>query len=86
MLSAHSRNIINILKGINFFSSFWFSFTSKTLIFSLPAMVLHQKGNFMELVDPELLSEFSKEEATIITKVALLCINPSQHLGPSCLR
>ena len=72
MLSAHSRNIINILKGINFFSSFWFSFTSKTLIFSLQAMVLQQNGNLMELVDPELGSEFSKEEALIMIKVALI--------------
>uniref|UniRef100_A0A7N2LRK7 Uncharacterized protein n=1 Tax=Quercus lobata TaxID=97700 RepID=A0A7N2LRK7_QUELO len=45
-------------------------------------MVLHQKGNFMELVDPELGSEFSKEEATIIIKVALLCINPLPTLRP----
>ena len=83
MLSAHLRNIIIILKGINFFSSFWFSFTSKTLIFSLQAMVLQQNGNLMELVDPELGSEFSKEEATIIIKVALLCINPSPALRPT---
>ena len=36
----------------------------------------------MELVDPELGSEFSKEEATIIIKVALLCINPLPTLRP----
>ncbi|KAK4589488.1 hypothetical protein RGQ29_020173 [Quercus rubra] len=47
------------------------------------AMVLLQNGNLMELVDLELGSEFSKEEATIITKVALLCINPSPALRPT---
>ncbi|KAL4627282.1 hypothetical protein ACB092_05G156900 [Castanea dentata] len=47
------------------------------------AMVLQQKGNLMELVDPELGSEFSKEEAIIMTKVALLCINPSPTLRPT---
>ncbi|XP_050290162.1 probable leucine-rich repeat receptor-like serine/threonine-protein kinase At3g14840 [Quercus robur] len=47
------------------------------------AMVLQQNGNLMELVDPELGSEFSKEEATIIIKVALLCINPSPALRPT---
>ena len=46
-------------------------------------MVLLQNGNLMELVDLELGSEFSKEEATIITKVALLCINPSLALRPT---
>ena len=46
-------------------------------------MVLQQNGNLMELVDLELGSEFSKEEATIITKVALLCINPSPALRPT---
>ncbi|KAL0011458.1 hypothetical protein SO802_006566 [Lithocarpus litseifolius] len=47
------------------------------------AMVLQQKGNLMELVDPELGSEFSKEEAIIMIKVALLCINPSPALRPT---
>ena len=46
-------------------------------------MVLQQKGNLMELVDPELGSEFSKEEAIIMIKVALLCINPSAALRPT---
>ena len=46
-------------------------------------MVLQQKGNLMELVDPELGFEFSKEEALIIIKVALLCINPSPTLRPT---
>ncbi|KAF3954518.1 hypothetical protein CMV_020150 [Castanea mollissima] len=47
------------------------------------ALVLQQKGNLMELVDPELGSEFSKEEAIIMIKVALLCINPSPTLRPT---
>ena len=46
-------------------------------------MVLQQNGNLMELVDPELGSEFSKEEAIIMIKVALLCINPSAALRPT---
>ena len=51
--------------------------------FSLQAMVLQRKGNLMELVDPELGSELSKEEAIIMIKVALLCINPSAALRPT---
>ena len=46
-------------------------------------MVLQQKGNLMELVDPELGSELSKEEAIIMIKVALLCINPSAARRPT---
>ena len=46
-------------------------------------MVLQRKGNLMELVDPELGSELSKEEAIIMIKVALLCINPSAALRPT---
>ena len=37
----------------------------------------------MELVDPELGTEFSKEEALRMIKVALLCINPSPALRPT---
>ena len=37
----------------------------------------------MQLVDPKLGSEFSKEEAIIMIKVALLCINPSLALRPT---
>ena len=36
----------------------------------------------MELVDPELGSDFSKEEALRMIKVALLCTNPSPVLRP----
>jgi hypothetical protein len=37
----------------------------------------------MELVDPKLGSNFSKEEAVRIIKVALLCTNPSPALRPT---
>ncbi|KAL4627315.1 hypothetical protein ACB092_05G157700 [Castanea dentata] len=47
------------------------------------AIILHQKGNMMELVDPELGTEFSKEEALRMIKVAFLCINPSPALRPT---
>jgi hypothetical protein len=36
----------------------------------------------MELVDPKLGSEFNKEEAVRMIKVALLCTNPSPALRP----
>ncbi|CAI9760143.1 unnamed protein product [Fraxinus pennsylvanica] len=47
------------------------------------AMVLQNKGRFMELVDPRLSSNFDKEEAERMTKVALLCTNPSPALRPT---
>ena len=37
----------------------------------------------MELVDPNLGSNFSKEESLRILKVALLCTNPSPALRPT---
>ncbi|KAM3748545.1 hypothetical protein ACB098_05G117600 [Castanea mollissima] len=46
------------------------------------AIVLQQRGDLMELVDPELGSDFSKEEALRMIKVALLCTNPSPVLRP----
>ena len=46
-------------------------------------MVLQQKGKLMELVDPKLGFEFNKEEAIIMIKVALLCINPSLAHRPT---
>ncbi|KAM4101020.1 hypothetical protein ACJW30_05G112000 [Castanea mollissima] len=49
------------------------------------AMALQQKRNLMELVDPELGTEFGKEEATIIIKVALLCIRPTMTAVVSML-
>ncbi|XP_030967701.1 probable leucine-rich repeat receptor-like serine/threonine-protein kinase At3g14840 [Quercus lobata] len=47
------------------------------------AIVLQQKGNLMELVDPELGSEFSKKEVIRMIKVALLCTNPSPAPRPT---
>ena len=50
---------------------------------SLQATVLQKKGDLMELVDPELGSEFNKEEVLRMIKVALLCTNPSPALRPT---
>nr|XP_011460365.1 PREDICTED: probable LRR receptor-like serine/threonine-protein kinase At1g07650 isoform X1 [Fragaria vesca subsp. vesca] len=47
------------------------------------ALVLQQKGNLMELVDPKLGSGFNKEEALRMIKVALLCANSSPALRPT---
>ncbi|KAK4589474.1 hypothetical protein RGQ29_020160 [Quercus rubra] len=47
------------------------------------ATVLQQRGDLMELVDPKLGSEFSKEEVLRMIKVALLCTNPSPALRPT---
>ncbi|KAH1066183.1 hypothetical protein J1N35_031170 [Gossypium stocksii] len=47
------------------------------------ALVVQQKGNLMELVDPRLGTEFNEEEAIRMTKVALLCTNSSPALRPT---
>ncbi|XP_052107609.1 probable leucine-rich repeat receptor-like serine/threonine-protein kinase At3g14840 [Arachis duranensis] len=47
------------------------------------ARLLKEKGNLMELVDRRLGSNFDKEEAMIMIKVALLCINVSATLRPN---
>ena len=47
------------------------------------ALVLQQNGNLMELVDRKLGSEFNKEDALRMIKVALLCANPSPALRPT---
>ncbi|XP_031120508.1 probable LRR receptor-like serine/threonine-protein kinase At1g07650 [Ipomoea triloba] len=47
------------------------------------ALDLQKKGNLMELIDPRLGSDFDKEETLRMTKVALLCTNPSPVLRPS---
>nr|POF08863.1 putative leucine-rich repeat receptor-like serine/threonine-protein kinase [Quercus suber] len=47
------------------------------------ALFLQRRGNLMELVDPKLGSEFNKEEAVRMIKVALLCTNPSPALRPN---
>ncbi|KAJ7968796.1 GPCR kinase [Quillaja saponaria] len=46
------------------------------------ALVLQQKANLVELVDPKLGSNFNKEEAVRMIKVALLCTNPSPAVRP----
>ncbi|XP_058100922.1 probable LRR receptor-like serine/threonine-protein kinase At1g53440 isoform X2 [Magnolia sinica] len=46
------------------------------------AYVLHEKGSLLELVDPVLGSDYSKEEALRMLKLALLCTNPSPTLRP----
>ncbi|KAI5570924.1 hypothetical protein POPTR_011G073091v4 [Populus trichocarpa] len=40
-------------------------------------------GNLMEIVDPKLQSEFNKEEAERMIKLALLCTNASPSLRPA---
>ncbi|KAJ6893756.1 LRR receptor-like serine/threonine-protein kinase [Populus alba x Populus x berolinensis] len=47
------------------------------------AHVLQKKGNLMEIVDTKLQSEFNKEEAERMIKVALLCNNASPSLRPA---
>ncbi|KAK9936658.1 hypothetical protein M0R45_013487 [Rubus argutus] len=47
------------------------------------ALVLQQKGNLLELVDPRLMSNFNKKEAIRMIKVALLCANPTPTLRPT---
>ena len=56
---------------------------SNLLFCFLQALVLQQKGNLMELVDPNLGTEFKKEEAIRMIKVALLCTNASPALRPT---
>ncbi|XP_058100957.1 probable LRR receptor-like serine/threonine-protein kinase At1g07650 isoform X2 [Magnolia sinica] len=47
------------------------------------AYVLQERGNLLELVDPNLGSDFSAEEATAMLNVALLCTNASPTLRPT---
>ncbi|KAI9114726.1 hypothetical protein K1719_014424 [Acacia pycnantha] len=46
------------------------------------AYVLQERGNLLELVDPDLGSEYSTEEAMVMLNVALLCTNASPTLRP----
>ncbi|KAK3428065.1 hypothetical protein EUGRSUZ_F04177 [Eucalyptus grandis] len=46
------------------------------------AYVLQEQGNVLELVDPRLGSDYSKEEAMRMLNLALLCTNPSPTLRP----
>ena len=79
---AHLQKITK-LNQFFFFFFIGFLFTSKLSSLPLQAIILHQKGKLMELVDPELGSEFNKEEALRMIKVALLCLNPSPALRPT---
>ncbi|KAF2314440.1 hypothetical protein GH714_026392 [Hevea brasiliensis] len=47
------------------------------------AYVLQEQGNLLELVDPNLGSNYSKQEAMSMLNLALLCTNPSPTLRPS---
>ncbi|KAI8558017.1 hypothetical protein RHMOL_Rhmol04G0056100 [Rhododendron molle] len=47
------------------------------------ALVLMEKGNLMELVDPKLGSDFNKIEVTVMINVALLCTNVSPAVRPA---
>lgn len=47
------------------------------------AYVLRERGSLLELVDPDLGSEYSSEEAMVILNVALLCTNASPTLRPT---
>ncbi|KAK1389240.1 putative LRR receptor-like serine/threonine-protein kinase [Heracleum sosnowskyi] len=46
------------------------------------AYVLQEQGNILDLVDPKLGSNYSKEEALMMLNMALLCTNPSPTLRP----
>ncbi|CAN6444463.1 unnamed protein product [Victoria cruziana] len=47
------------------------------------AFLLQNRGNLLELVDPELGTNYSKEEALVMLNVALLCTNWSPSLRPT---
>ncbi|XP_071741465.1 probable LRR receptor-like serine/threonine-protein kinase At1g07650 isoform X2 [Rutidosis leptorrhynchoides] len=47
------------------------------------AYVLQERGSLLEMVDPDLGSEYSSEEAMTILNVALLCTNASPTLRPT---
>ena len=44
---------------------------------------MRERGSLLELVDPDLGSEYSSEEAMIMLNVALLCTNASPTLRPT---
>ncbi|KAJ8532208.1 hypothetical protein K7X08_012131 [Anisodus acutangulus] len=46
------------------------------------AYVLQERGSILELVDPDLGSDYSSQEATVLLNVALLCTNASPTLRP----
>ncbi|KAK1375422.1 putative LRR receptor-like serine/threonine-protein kinase [Heracleum sosnowskyi] len=47
------------------------------------AYVLQEQGNLLEIVDPILGTNYSKQEAMNMLNIALLCSNPSPTLRPS---
>lgn len=47
------------------------------------ACVLQERGNLLELVDNDLGSKYSEEEAFLLLNVALLCTNASPSLRPT---
>ncbi|XP_026655880.2 probable LRR receptor-like serine/threonine-protein kinase At1g07650 isoform X2 [Phoenix dactylifera] len=47
------------------------------------AQVLQERGTLLVLVDPDLGSEYSKEEAMVMLNVALLCTSASPTLRPT---
>ncbi|KAL8144909.1 hypothetical protein AgCh_003209 [Apium graveolens] len=47
------------------------------------AYVLQKQGNLLDLVDPILGSNYSKNEALRMLNLALMCTNPSPTLRPS---
>lgn len=49
----------------------------------IQAYVLQERGSLLELVDPDLGSEYSTEEAMVVLNVALLCTNASPTLRPT---
>lgn len=53
------------------------------LLHGLQAYVLHEEGRLLELVDPSLGSNYSKEEAMQMLNLAILCTNLSPTLRPS---
>lgn len=44
---------------------------------------MQERGSLLELVDPNLGSEYSTEEAMVVLNVALLCTNASPTLRPT---
>lgn len=45
--------------------------------------MLQERGTLLELVDPSLGQEYSKDEALLMLNVALLCTNASPTLRPN---
>ena len=48
----------------------------------MKAYVQQEQGNLLELVDPSLGPNYSKDEALTMLNLALLCTNPSPTLRP----